>query len=208
MKTIFRAALIALPFMFAACTDQQGEVKDGAADVNKNTADEAQAMNDNKEGMEDKCTGFVTEAAISGMHEVEMGTAASAKAYSQEVKTYAQQMVADHSKANNELKELAAKKNITLPNQHEDGHKADHEKLMAEKDIAFDKAYMQMMVNDHKKTVELFEDASKNCEDAEIKSFASKHLPIVQKHLETAELMSEALKKKDNDGYSKKTSSN
>lgn len=208
MKTIIRAALIAVPFMFAACTDQQGEVKDGAADVNKNTLEEAQAMNDNKEGMENKCSGFVTEAGQSGMREVEMGTAASAKAYSQEVKTYAQQIVADHSKANNELKELAAKKNITLPNQQPESSKADHDKMMAAKDLDFDKAFMQMMVNDHKRSVELFEDASKDCEDAELKAFASKHLPILQRHLETAELMSEALKKKENGGYTKKVDSN
>ena len=214
MRTFIRAALVIIPLSLAACkdkVDQHGEVNhrpdEQVKDINRNTLDEAKQMNENKEGLDSKCAGFAAEAALAGKREVEMGTAASAKANSKEVKVFAQQIVADHTKANTELRELAAKKNITLPDQPSESKQADTEKLMKEKGEAFDQAFMQMMVNDHRRSVKIFEDAAEDCEDAEIKKFASDKLPILRNHLELAELMSEALKKKDK-GYTRETDKN
>src|ERR1051326_6076917 len=58
---------------------------------------------------------FVTKAAQGGLAEVKLGTLATQKASNADVKAFGQQMVDDHSKANDELKQLASTKGITLP---------------------------------------------------------------------------------------------
>jgi putative membrane protein len=197
MKTIIRTVLLALPLFFAACNDNQGEVENEQThDVNKNNVEQAKEDNKNKDQHDNKCTDFVVEAAHSGMMEVEMGTAASEKAVNKEVKVFAQRMIADHSQANAELTQLAASKNITLPTAIEPEKKADADKML--KDTKnFDKAYIDHMVADHKKAVELFEEASEKCEDAEIKNFATQKLQVLKKHLETAESLQKILDIKD-----------
>jgi putative membrane protein len=206
MKNIIRTGLLVFPLFLAACgSDQTGETSltEEMHDANKKTVEEAQQVNDDKDSLESSCTDFVTQAAHDGMMEVEMGKVASERATNKEVKVFAQRMMADHGAANAELKALAQKKNITLPTEIE--HKEveqitksgrDAEQVIYNaKGIEFDKAYMDRMVDDHKKAVDLFEDASKHCDDAEIKSFASQKLDVLKKHLETAETIRDLLKK-------------
>src|SRR5687768_14172548 len=106
---------------------------------------------ESKKGQGDQL--FVMTVAKDSMAEVELGRLASEKATSADVKRFAQRMVDDHSKANEELKTLAQTKNITLPNQVEPKHKAEHERLAKLTGSAFDRAYMQAMVRDHRKAV-------------------------------------------------------
>src|ERR1700712_3681540 len=73
--------------------------------------------------------GFVKEAAIGGMAEVELGQLASTKATNEKVKAFGQRMVADHGKANDELKALASSKNMTVPTSVDAKHKATHDRL-------------------------------------------------------------------------------
>jgi len=128
---------------------------------------------------------FAVEAANGGMMEVEMGNYAQQNASSSRVKDFGAMMVRDHSKANSELKALAASKNITLPaTMGTDAHK-EMEDLMKKKGKDFDKAYMNMMLDDHKKDVKAFEKAASNCKDADLKSFASKTLPVLRTHLDS-----------------------
>lgn len=210
MKKIIHAGLFGFSLMLAACGasggDQQGEVKnEQPSDVNKHTVEEAQQINDDKDSLKSSCTDFVTQAAHDGMNEVELARLANERAVNKEVKAFAQRMLADHGKANAELMELAKKKNITLPTET-DNAKSDKLTLSSRnaeqvtrnaKGDDFDRSYMDMMVDDHKKAVDLFEDASKDCEDAEIKIFASQKLDILKQHLKTAETIQETLKKKN-----------
>jgi putative membrane protein len=133
-------------------------------------------------------TGFVMEAAGGGVKEVEAGRIASTRASNAEVKAFAQKMVDDHGKANEELKSLASSKQITLPDDA--AAKAKHEKALARLEkldaAAFDKAYMDEMVKDHQKTVALFEREAKSGSDAELKAFAEKTLPTLREHLKMA----------------------
>lgn len=129
---------------------------------------------------------FAVEAANGGMMEVDLGNYAAQNASSQRVKDFGSMMVRDHSKANDELKSLAATKNITLPSTTGDDAKKHMDDMMKKKGQDFDKAYMKMMLDDHKKDVKAFEKASKECKDADLKSFAGKTLPVLQVHLDSA----------------------
>src|SRR5262249_4074873 len=73
---------------------------------------------------------FAMNTARVGIAEVELGKLASEKANNPEVKSFAQRMVTDHSKANDELKALAQKQGITLPTEMDAKHKALRDRLM------------------------------------------------------------------------------
>ena len=128
---------------------------------------------------------FLTEAASGGMAEVELGKMASTKAQNAEVKKFAQMMVTDHSKANDELKALAAKKNITLPTSPIAKHQSVIQELQSKSGAEFDKAYVEDMLEDHEKDVAEFEKQSQSNPDADVKAFAAKTLPTLKKHLES-----------------------
>lgn len=125
---------------------------------------------------------FMTEAAAGGMAEVELGRLAAQKAKSADVKQFGQKMVDDHSKANNELKQLAARKGVTLPADMNGEQKEERDKLSKLSGAEFDKEYMKLMVDDHDKDVAAFQDEAKDGDDADVKNFASKTLPTLQEH--------------------------
>jgi putative membrane protein len=130
---------------------------------------------------------FVTKAAKGGLAEVELGKLAADKASSDQVKQFGQRMVTDHGKANDELKSLAQSKNITLPTEIDAKDKATHDRLAKLSGAAFDRAYMQHMLADHKTDVNEFKKESTSGKDAEIKAWASKTLPTLEEHLKLAQ---------------------
>lgn len=127
---------------------------------------------------------FWTTAADAGMAEVEMGRLASQKAQNPEVKKFAQMMVAEHTKANNELKAIAAKQKITLPTEIGPRHRSTMDALNQLSGTEFDREYVQAMVDDHEADVQLFEDQAEDQADAQAQAFAAKTLPVLRKHLE------------------------
>jgi putative membrane protein len=129
---------------------------------------------------------FMMMAATSGMNEISLSNQALSKSSNDDVKKLAQMMIDDHTKANDELKSLAATKNVTLPTEADSKHKSAMEKMSSISGEAFDKAYVKMMVSDHEKAVSMFQKESTNGKDAEAKAFAASKLPALQSHLEMA----------------------
>jgi putative membrane protein len=105
-------------------------------------------------------------------------------------------MVDDHSKANDQLKQLAAQKGVTLSPTLSPTKKGDVNKLSKLSGAAFDRTYVSMMVKDHKKDVAEFEKTSKNAKDADLKSWAATTLPTLQDHLKMIQDISSNLNKK------------
>jgi len=146
---------------------------------------------------------FVTEAAIGGMAEVELGRRAAQQGTSDAVKQFGQRMADDHSKANAELMTIASSKGITLPTDVDAKHRAMIGKLARMTGPAFDKAYAKEMVSDHNKDVSAFQKQSANGGDPDVKAFAAKTLPTLQEHQRMANDMNSAL-----NGGSKKSGGN
>jgi len=130
---------------------------------------------------------FMKEAAQGGLAEVELGQLATQKASNDDVKKFGQRMVDDHSKANDQLKQLASQKNVQLPQETNAKDKALKDRLEKLSGAEFDKVYMTEMRKDHKKDVAEFERESKTAKDPDVKSFASQTLPTLQDHLKQAE---------------------
>ncbi|MBK5477740.1 DUF4142 domain-containing protein [Pseudomonas sp. TH21] len=128
---------------------------------------------------------FVEDAAQGGITEVEAGKLALEKSSSADVKTFAQHMVTDHTKANEELAALAKKLDIEVP---DDAALTDKAKkaILELRDESFDKAYANNQVAAHEKTVELFQKEAASSGNAELKAFATKTLPTLEAHLKMA----------------------
>jgi len=137
-----------------------------------------------KSGMAKADEEFVKESAMGGMAEVELGQLASEKAANARVKMFAQQMVTDHGKANDELKSLAASKNITLATTLDTKHKATKDRLAKLEGAAFDRAYVADMLSDHETDIAAFRRESQSGQDSEVKAFAAKTLPTLEGHLQ------------------------
>lgn len=129
---------------------------------------------------------FAKHAADGGMAEVKLGQLAVQKAQNAKVKEFGQKMVDDHGKANEQLKEIASKKNIPLPVDVSVKERALFDRLSGLTGSAFDKTYMHEMVKDHKTDVSEFEKEATSGSDSDIKSFASTTLPTLKSHLEMA----------------------
>jgi putative membrane protein len=127
------------------------------------------------------------KAAQGGMMEVEAGKVAQSKAQHAEVKQFAQRMVTDHGKANDELKALARSKNVELPTALDKQHRAHVDNLGKQSGAEFDRAYMKHMVDDHKKDVAEFEKQSKSAKDPDLRKWAGEKLPTLREHLKMAE---------------------
>lgn len=138
---------------------------------------------------------FAMDAGSGGMMEVELGKLAQTNAASAQVKEFGQMMVTDHSKANEELKALAATKNITLPSAPMEKQQSHIDDLKSKKGADFDKAYVDMMVDDHKEDISKFQDEANKGNDADIKAFAAKTLPVLNTHLEHIQKIQDAMKK-------------
>ena len=132
-------------------------------------------------------TDFANDAGAGGMMEVELGQLAEKNGSSPAVKNFGKMMVTDHSKLNDELKDLAAKKNITLPTSVTSDQQNDIDKLTKETGKDFDKDYVSMMVDDHKKDIDAFEKAQDKITDTDFKVFITKALPVLHKHLNAIE---------------------
>ena len=135
---------------------------------------------------------FAMKAAQGGMAEVELGQLATQNAQSDDVKQFGQRMVDDHTKANDQLKQVAEQKGITLPTDLSAKDKAEKDRLSKLKGAQFDKAYMQHMVMDHKTDIAEFQKESTSGKDSDLKNFASQTLPTLQDHLKQAQQVSKA----------------
>lgn len=130
---------------------------------------------------------FLLEAAQGGAMEVELGTLATQKAGNEEVKRFGQRMVDDHTKANQQLMELAKRKNVDVPAAHGAAHDKMGKQLSALSGEAFDRAYMRHMVTDHQKDVKAFHQEATAGGDSDVKTFAQRTLTVLQEHLKEAE---------------------
>jgi putative membrane protein len=130
---------------------------------------------------------FIKDAAQGGMSEVDLGRLAVEKGSSEEVRKFGQQMVDDHSKANDRLKELATSKGINLPKTPNVAQKATKTRLAKLSGEQFDKAYMTDMLRNHKRDVTAFQAESNLAHDVDVKNFATLTLPTVRDHLKEAQ---------------------
>lgn len=161
----------------------------------KDSVDSAKTVNDQKGTVDKDVSDFVAKAASGGMMEVQLGQYASQNAVMPRVKSFGAMMVTDHTKANEELKTLAAAHSIAIPTDVAEEHKKHMDDLMQKKGKDFDQAYVDMMIDDHKKDISEFQKAASSLSDTTIRGFAQRTLPVLQKHLDSINAIKGGMKK-------------
>lgn len=185
-KNIVNILLLAIAIAFASCETKKSEdSKDVAEEQNEEKLEDSDLEKDSE---------FAVAAADGGLYEVQVGTLALTKATSPQVKQFAQMMVDDHTKANNELKALASQKGISLPDVMGEKCQKKYYDLDQKEKADFDKEYIDQMVKDHKEDIDKFEDEADKGNDTEVKSWAAGKLAALRHHLEEAERLQETLK--------------
>jgi putative membrane protein len=152
---------------------------------NQDPVDSAKSVNKEVKAVQPDASNFAIAAADGGMMEVELGKVAQENASSPRVKAYGEMMVKDHTEANNTLKGIATSLNIAIPDSVSNDSKKEIDHMKMKKGKDFDKAYVSMMLDDHKKDIAEFRKCADNCSDSTVKAFANNTLPVLEKHLDS-----------------------
>lgn len=193
-KLIYLVAISATTLAFQACNNSPKDAKATADSLNKTKDTTSNVAATGGIAVVKDDADFATKAAVGGMTEVTLGKIALEKSSNSKIKNFATMMVTDHGKANAELMALAKTKNITLPADVDADHQKKIDELKQKTGADFDKAYVDAMVDGHKKTLTLMQDEAKDGKDADLKAFAAKTAPIVQMHLDAINKIHDSMK--------------
>lgn len=186
MKNIFLAGTaLALTLSFQACQTadkKSSTMKDSVSgDTTMVNGNHVIGAESTETGVDDEGGTFLKTAAVGGIMEVEAAKIAQTNAKSPAVRDFASKMLTDHTKANKELKALAVNKKVITPDAlpaEDQMHLTEMKKMTG---AAFDKHYMDMMVTDHDKTVNVFKQGMLN-KDEDVKAFAKTTLAVIEEH--------------------------
>ena len=197
MSAAFSAALL-----LAACGERNEVVEDGpvenassASGVGSNPASNAvQDATSTAVGAAAAATagrttgGFVTNAAISDMYEIEAGKIAQEKGQSADVKAFGKMMVAEHTKMSADMKTAAASAgaDATVPTALDERRQGMIDNLKQAPADGFDKIYLAQQTAAHDEALTLAKTYADNGDNAALKAFAVKGQPMIQKHLDRA----------------------
>jgi len=130
---------------------------------------------------------FINSAAEAGNAEVKASKIALEKTTNPDVKSFATLMVDEHTTVGDNLKKLAATKNVEPPTEPSMAQRAKIAVLEKLDGATFDKQYVNMIgVSAHKDAVKLFSKNATDAKDPDVKDFAAKTLPNLQHHLDMA----------------------
>ncbi|MFC5481282.1 DUF4142 domain-containing protein [Massilia suwonensis] len=174
----------------AGMSGSTGSTSTGMADTTSGQSGTAGATASGATKMNKADNKAIMDMAMVNMAEVEMGKLAQSKSQNQEVKTFAQQMIDDHTKGLAEVQAVAQAKGITLPTELDAKHKAMSAKLAKLEGEKFDREYMKMGgTGGHKEALAMLNKNEKNAKDADVKGLATKMKPTVEQHLKAAQQM-------------------
>jgi len=196
MKNITIGCLLACSvWTLAGCGNAQKDSTAKADSINqtKDSADKKHPATWGHEISGDDAK-FAVAAANGGMAEVELGKLAEQKGQSARVRNFGTMMVQDHSKANAELMDLAHSKQIVLPDSLNNEEQKLKDDLAAKSGADFDKAYVDAMLDDHKKDIADFEQARKIVKYPEMSAFIDKTLIVLKMHLAAIQKIHDQMK--------------
>lgn len=149
--------------------------------------DSSGAPNDTMQQMRDKM--FVRKAAEGGLAEVQLGKLAAEKGSSDDVKSFGQKMVDDHTRLNQQMAQMADSIGTMLPKKMGKADQAEYDKLNALSGEDFDKEYIAYMVKDHHEDLREFRVASSSTSNAELKAVVDQGAHMIREHMIMADKM-------------------
>lgn len=133
---------------------------------------------------------LMRELAVADLNEIAAAKLAQGKSTNDQVKSFAQKMIDDHTKSLEQLQQLAQAKGVQLPTEADAKHRAMEKKLGALSGEKFDHEYMQQAGTvDHRKAHQLVARVSRRAQDADLKALADKMQPDIEQHMQMAQQM-------------------
>jgi len=129
---------------------------------------------------------FLVDASSRAMKEMELGQVAQTHSSSQRIKSFGAMMVKSHKEGIEEIRNLAVRKHVTLPDSVSLRQEKEINKLKKKEGDDFDKAYIKMTVNDHKADIKEFEKQASDGSDSITRVFASLRLQMLRRGLDSA----------------------
>ncbi|MFO7657564.1 MAG: DUF4142 domain-containing protein [Bacteroidales bacterium] len=174
---LLHVTFVTTVLLIASCSNSQKP---------ENTKDVAEEHNDAKfdNNKQEKDAQFLVNAAEINLEQIQLGKLAQQIGRTTYVKELGKMMEDAHSKSLNDLTVLAKSKMISIPTSPTDNAKDAYKKLNEESGNDFDKAYADMMVSSHKDAIKVFENASTDNYNTDIKNWATVSLPGLRKHLD------------------------
>lgn len=147
-------------------------------------------------GLSKSETPFVTEAAGGNLAEIKLGQLATQKGTDPRVKDFGNLMIKDHTSANNNLKPIADAGGVKWPDNPPSDAQATYDRLSKLSGDQFDHQFLDVMVKDHRKVAQLYEQELGKASDAKLKTYISNTLPVIRSHLQHAESIEKSPSKK------------
>jgi putative membrane protein len=142
--------------------------------------DSGNNANEMTQNMKDKM--FLRHAAEGGMAEVKLGELAMQKAGSEDVKSFGQKMVDDHTALNNEMAPIADSMGVRVPKKLNKQDQAEYDKLSGLSGTDFDTEYLTAMVKDHHKDLHEFREEAASTTDPTLKAAVEKGRSVIREH--------------------------
>lgn len=175
----FTGTIILFAFVFNSCK------KDKNIDTKEIAQEENEEKFDNSK-QDEKDSRYLVEAAETDSKEIEIGKLAQEKSTDPDVKAFGKMLVDDHTQAAGDVKKLAARKNISLPDSMTEEARKEYDDLNKKSGLDFDKKFAEMMVKGHEKAIDKMTEAAEEAADEEIRYWATNKIPTLTEHLEHA----------------------
>lgn len=193
MKNMLFISGCALALTLGACQQETGGAPDQQNQAVNAVQDQAAGVTGTLAGPAGAATAaaFVTNAVIGGIYEVEAGRIAAQRSTNPRIKALGETMVADHGKAGDELKALAAAANLTVPTALDQRRQGLIDNLRGASNEDFDHIYLQQQEAAHNETVALLETWGRTGDNEPLKAWAAKALPVVRGHQQMVDQLDE-----------------
>jgi len=190
--TVFATLFLCLSFF--GCSQQKSASKEGDYSKQQDAAQQQGQQNQGASGSQLRGDQqFISEAAQDNLTEIQVGKVAAQKASDPAVKRFAQRLVDDHTKANQQLQSLPGANQVLQSVSLPEEKRQAIDQLSGLSGKEFDRAFIDQMVQDHEKAVSRFQEVASSASDPQVKQFASQTLPVLQRHLEQAKALQSRL---------------
>ncbi|MCP2015468.1 putative membrane protein [Deinococcus sp. HSC-46F16] len=136
---------------------------------------------------------FLQSVTGSNLFEIQSSQVALNKSSNAQVRAFAQQMITEHTAAQNQVNTLAAARSVALPKMLPPDLQLKVNTLNTLSGSAFDQAYLRELVLGHQLTVSIFQNELTAGRDAGVVAFANQNLPLIQRHLAEAQALQTAV---------------
>lgn len=165
-----------------------------AAVIAVSCGNERKAKNfNNKTQVDDVSESFIKKATEAGFTEIKASAIAETLSKNPRVVRFAKMILEDHTEINKTIVQIDDNKFANNADSISAGHQKKIDSIARLSNVTFDKAYMNMMLNEHNKAIVLFEEASANKNTA-VQQFAKKTFPTIKMHLDSAKAIAVSLK--------------